>query len=184
MVLATAVYGGSFDPFGKHHEAVISWLVAESYQKIIVVPSAKHPLKNSLSPFHHRMAMATLGVKDLRTKKTLITVSDIEKTLSSRNNSPLYTYNLLVALKQKHKQPLKFAVGPDVVKEFARWRFVDQIQQEFGFIYLPENPCQDTFRLIRSTEIRQRIKAKDPTWKKYVSPSVGDYITKHKLYQD
>ena len=41
-----AVYGGSFNPFGKHHQDIVRWLIEEGgFNTVLVVPSAAHALK-------------------------------------------------------------------------------------------------------------------------------------------
>src|SRR5262245_6985484 len=91
------VFGGSFDPFHVGHRAICE-ATLPVVQRLLVVVSARPPHKVSEgiarrpSPFHHRAAMARLGIEGLpRTE-----VVEIE----NRRDGPSYTVDTLDVLRR------------------------------------------------------------------------------------
>jgi nicotinate-nucleotide adenylyltransferase len=170
------VYGGSFDPIHFGHLSMIERAIALDYT-VIIVPAYRHAFGKKSAPFAHRVRMCALALEQLQAQARLCT---IEQTLAHRTEGPVYTYDVLCALRDKLHTAPSLLIGPDVVAEWERWYRHEDIDREFGRVYLPET------RKVRSTDIRQRLQSG-------VSPhALGDftpeavirYIMAEGLYQE
>lgn len=179
-----AVYGGSFNPFGVHHQDIIRWLVEEAgFMDVIVVPAAAHALKDDLPEFLHRYNMAKLGVNDLRfgrpslPQNAQVRVSMIEMDMLTRQPAPVRTYELLTELRKGYgpQDEIKFAIGPDIPGEIHKWENVDKIEEEFGFVHLP-------IQSMRATALRGMIDEGLNAWERLIPHPVRKYIKMHGLY--
>lgn len=189
-----AVYGGSFNPFGRHHQQIIRWLVENSentFDFVLVVPAAAHALKPNLPEFVHRYNMTLLGANDLvhngcpslpYGKEVLVT--EAEMGMLRGQSAPIYTIDLLRRVKEtwgrdlgKGEPEIQFAIGPDVPAEFDKWHAVDTIQSEFGFVEVP------VFSM-RATDLRKMIRAGTSGWEHHVPTPVVNYIRMHDLYRE
>jgi nicotinic acid mononucleotide adenylyltransferase len=104
----------------------------------------------------------------------------IEATLAGGKPLPVYTYDVLCALRDKLQQAPRLLIGPDVVAEWARWYRHEDIDREFGRVCLPE------INAIRSTEIRQRLQAgaSPASFREVIPEAVMAYIVAAELYQE
>lgn len=187
MAQRIAVYGGSFNPFGKHHQEIVRWLVEEgNFNYVMVVPAAAHALKDDLVPYLHRFNMTKLGVNDLRYNGTpslpfeaTVIVSQIEMDMLRQQAGPIRTYELLKEIRKGHPgaEEIKFAIGPDIPDELSQWANVDKIEAEFGFVKLP-------IQSMRATKLRQMMAEGISAWKGHVPHAVKQYIRNQKLYQE
>ena len=172
------VYGGSFDPIHVGHLSMIERAVALGYT-VIVVPAYRHAFGKKSAPFAHRVRMCELALEacQLQEHTRLCT---IEATLAGEKPLPVYTYDVLCALRDTLQQAPSLLIGPDVVAEWARWYRHEDIDREFGRVCLPET-CP-----VRSTEIRQRLQAGvSPAMLCTVIPeAVMAYILAAGLYQE
>jgi len=188
-----AVYGGSFNPFGKHHQDICRWLIEEAgFTTVMVVPAAAHALKGDLPDFLHRFNMAKLGVNDLCWNGTptlpytsSVQVLTTEQDMLRSKAPPIYTLDLLREIKKGHGTPfskdedpaeIKFAIGPDIRAEFPKWKGVDEIEKEFGFVDVP------VFSM-RATDLRNMIADGTSLWKRHVPHAVVQYIERNGLYK-
>jgi len=186
MTRRIAVYGGSFNPFGCHHQDIVRWLAEEEgYRDIIVVTAAAHALKEGLPEFIHRHNMAKLGITDLQfgrpslPQKTQVRASMIEMDMLTRQPAPVRTYELLKEISKGYgpQDEIKFAIGPDIPGELHKWENVDKIEEEFGFIHLP-------VQSMRATKLRGMIGEGINAWERLVPHPVRKYIKMHGLYQE
>jgi len=187
-----AVYGGSFNPFGKHHQDIIRWLIEEAgFSTVLVVPAAAHALKDDLPEYIHRYNMAHLGAVDLNFARPSlpfgsdVKATNIEGTMLQKHKPPIYTYDLLKEItewygqvfdKSQEAPEFKFAIGPDVRDEFDKWKGIEDIEREFGFVDVP------VFSM-RATNLREMIASGSDLWKRHVPLAVAGYIQRHGLYQ-
>jgi len=187
-----AVYGGSFNPFGRHHQDIIRWIIEHAgFNNVLVVPSAAHALKHDLLPFHHRYNMARLGVQDLvvnglpsLSRESSVQVLTVEMDMLREQAAPIYTYDLLRTIQRGWGQDLgqgaaeiRFAIGPDIRAEFPQWHHVAEIEREFGFIDIP-------IQAIRASHVRNMIRQGLESWRRHVPPQVAWYVGTHRLYRD
>jgi nicotinate-nucleotide adenylyltransferase len=176
MTATIAVYGGSFSPFGSHHLDVVRHLGRhELADRVIVVPSAAHALKGRTFPFEHRLNMARLALQE--TGLILPTeASSVEMHMLQRQAGPIFTIQLLRHLQQTHPDAqLRFVIGPDIIAELDRWKYVDDIRRDFGFIQAPDMG-------IHSSSIREMLVQGVPAWERHVPQPVADYVRMHGLY--
>jgi len=180
-----AVYGGSFNPFGVHHQDIVRWLVEEGgFTEVIVVPAAAHAIKEDLPEFLHRYNMTKLGITDLQfgrpslPQNSQVRVSTVEMDMLTRQPAPIRTYELLKELREGYhpKDEIKFAIGPDIPDEMHKWENVDKIKKEFGFVHLP-------VQSMRAAALRGMIGENLNAWERHIPHPVRKYIKMHGLYQ-
>jgi nicotinate-nucleotide adenylyltransferase len=145
-----AMYGGSFDPMHFGHLSIIERAVALDYV-VIVVPAYRHAFGKQSVPFTHRVHMCALALQT-GAFQGHVRLCTIEQTLA-QGPTPVYTYEVLCALRNKLQATPCLLVGPDIVNEWQRWYRHEAIDQEFGRLCLPVTVS------IRSTEIRQLLHA-------------------------
>jgi nicotinate-nucleotide adenylyltransferase len=173
-----AVYGGSFNPVHYGHLSIVERAITMGYE-VLMVPAYRHAFGKQSAPFEHRVRMCELALHDCGLQQHA-RVCAIEATLAHDNDMPVYTYDVLCALRDRlHAAPC-LLVGPDIAAEWPRWYQHDAIDHEFGRVSLPMT--QD----IRSTDIRQRLAAGAPPASLQTSmpEPVCAYITLHTLYRD
>jgi nicotinate-nucleotide adenylyltransferase len=172
------VYGGSFDPIHVGHLSMIERAVALGYT-VIVVPAYRHAFGKKSAPFAHRVRMCELALEACQLQKHT-RLCTIEATLAGKKSLPVYTYDVLCALRDTLQQAPSLLIGPDVVAEWARWYRHEDIDREFGRVCLPET-CP-----VRSTEIRQRLQAGVPPamLRTVIPEAVMAYILAAGLYQE
>jgi nicotinate-nucleotide adenylyltransferase len=146
-----AMYGGSFDPIHYGHLSMIERAVALGYE-IIVVPAYRHAFGKKSAPFLHRIRMCELALQACQLQDHT-SLCQIEQTLARGRHVPVYTYDVLCALRDRLPAPPRLLVGPDIAAEWQRWYRHQRIDQEFGRLTLPIT------RAVRSTEIRRRLRA-------------------------
>lgn len=171
-----AVFGTSSNPFCLHHGQCVRWLIDGGFDLVLVVPSAAHALKTDLPSFHHRLALARAGVESLALPGR-VEVTDLEHGLAVRGGV-VYAYDLLRAVRARWGADfaeIKFSIGPDIPAELHRWKFVAEIEREFGFVHTPSFGHH-------ATEARRKIANGDPSWRDLVSSSVAEYIERHEIY--
>jgi nicotinate-nucleotide adenylyltransferase len=170
------MYGGSFDPIHMGHLSVVERAMTLGYH-ILVVPAYRHAFGKRSEAFAHRARMCELALQDCHLQ-THARVCTIEQTLSRAENAPIYTYDVLCALRSHLRQPPRLLVGPDIADEWVRWYQHDAIDREFGRL-----PMSMTLA-IRSSTLRQQLHggAALNTLVSYLTPSVRAYIASHKIY--
>lgn len=181
-----AVYGGSFNPFGNHHQDIIRYLIEDAgFKTVYVVPAAAHALKEDLIEYVHRWNMTKLGVNDLLHNgvpslpfESDVRVSLLEMDMLREQPPPIRTYDLLKRIRQGQLDPnteIKFAIGPDIPDELHQWAHVDKIEAEFGFAEIP-------IQSMRATKLREMMREGIDSWKRHVPFMVRRYIEMHQLY--
>ncbi len=160
------VYGGSFNPFGRHHYAATAWIAADTkVDRILIVPSAAHASKTYSASFDLRCSIIEASLP----RDPLIQLERIEgRMLENGHEGPIYTYDMLKALQAElggvERAPnIQFAIGPDLLHETPKWYLGPKVAEEFGFYPLPDAGPG------RSTTIRNLIAANDSNWKRYLT---------------
>jgi nicotinate-nucleotide adenylyltransferase len=190
------VFGGSFDPFHLGHRAICE-AALDVVQRVLVVVAARPPHKagaRELSPFHHRVAMARIGVEGLPRLEVL--------ELENRRAGPSYTIDTLEVLARIYPPGTRFrlVLGADSLHEFPMWRSWEAILERADLIVAarpgsdveppPEfegrNAPIEVLTMVpvaaSSTEIRARVAGR-ASIDGLVAPSVAAYIRDHALYQ-
>lgn len=172
-----AVYGGSFDPIHYGHLSMIERAIELDYE-VIVVPAYRHAFGKKSAPFAHRVRMCELALQD-RQLQAHTRLCQIERTLAQESSAPVYTYDVLCALRDHLQMAPRLLVGPDIAAEWKRWHRHDAIDREFGRL------CLSMTHAIRSTDIRQRLRAGGPpeSLRGVMPAAVVAYIMAEGLYR-
>lgn len=193
------IFGGSFNPPHIGHSILAENIREQLYlDKVIFIPSGKHPLKDdiSISDAEHRLNMARLAFED----DEHFEVSDIEirKAKEGKTNYTVDTLIELYNLYQKDFIKLYLIIGIDNLIDFPRWKdpnklflisevivmnrpgyLVQDVQDEFArkarYLSVP-------MLEISSTDIRNRIK-ENKSVKYILKQEVENYVINNKLYK-
>ncbi len=125
-----AIYGGTFNPVHKEHFNIVQNIKKEfRFDKIIVVPTYKTPLKDgySLADEKDRLKMLKIAFRAL----PFVEISDFE--LLKKGLS--YTYETLEHLKSENpKDQLFFVMGIDSLVGFDKWKNPEKIVENASII--------------------------------------------------
>jgi nicotinate-nucleotide adenylyltransferase len=188
--LRIGVLGGTFDPIHLGHLAAAGEAASVlSLDRVLVVPTAGHPLKEGreeASPTH-RFAMATLAVEG----DPLLEASrvDIDR------GAPTYTIDTLTDLRTLNPTAeWYFITGADALARLGEWRDSDRLRSLATFVGVTRPGYRwvgslDEITLVEvpgfevsSTDVRRRVRTGQPI--RYLVPgAVADYIDVHSLYR-
>jgi nicotinate-nucleotide adenylyltransferase len=161
------ILGSAFDPPHHGHADTISQHI-DNFDKILLVPSYKHPFGKVMRPFDYRLTLTALFSKQFPENKVL--VSDIEKHINNGDN-PIYTYHVLNALQEKYPEcNLSFMIGPDNEEVFDKFYRSNDIQVNWGLVVAEERS------LIRSSKVRPLI-TKDKQNEEKIESMVGKLVS-------
>jgi nicotinate-nucleotide adenylyltransferase len=189
------VFGGSFDPWHVGHRAIAE-AALKAVSRLLVVVAARPPHKAGArepTPFHHRVALARLGVEGLPRTEVL--------ELEGRREGPSYTVDTLEQLRRLYPPGTVFhlILGADSYQELPMWHDWEGILERADLL-VAARPGADlepppefegrnapVVRLdvsphpVSSTEVRSRIaRGKGPG--DLISPAVAAYVRDHALY--
>jgi nicotinate-nucleotide adenylyltransferase len=110
-----AVFGGSFNPPHVGHVLACAFVLAtQDVDRLLVVPTYRHPFAKPLAPFADRVAMCELAMGWLQG----VDVSRVEEELGGESRT-LRTLEHLAA--QHPDWQLHIVIGADVLAESPRW---------------------------------------------------------------
>ncbi len=187
------ILGGTFDPIHKGHLALAHAALSElCLDQMLFVPVLKHPFKSVnaiIASAEHRLLMTHLAVEG----EPRFLVSDCE----IKRGGVSYTVDTLRELSRQYPKPneLFFITGGDWGKDLNTWKDIDTIlmlaqfvvasRPGFDLTKLPKRVSRLEFEPldIAASEIRRCIKRGEIP-NDWLSRSVLDYISLHRLYQD
>jgi nicotinate-nucleotide adenylyltransferase len=110
-----AVFGGSFNPPHVAHVLAATFVLAtEDVERLLVVPTYRHPFAKALAPFDDRVAMCEAALGWLPG----VEVSRVEEALGGDS----LTLRTLERLRDEHPEwELRLVVGADVLAETSKW---------------------------------------------------------------
>ncbi|MBI5732541.1 nicotinate-nicotinamide nucleotide adenylyltransferase [Candidatus Jorgensenbacteria bacterium] len=196
-----AIYGGSFNPPGLHHEEIVKRL-AGLFDKVLIVPCGSRPNKplNVISG-EHRKAMTELAFTNGVINRIEFDFTDLD----SNEFTPTYDLHERYQ-KQFPDAELWYVVGGDIVKggttyesEIQKtWKRGDEVWRTLNFVVITHENCvirksdlppsaysiELTSSVLkgRSTLIRERITQGQPI-DGLVSSKVAEYIQSNSLYR-
>lgn len=181
----TLIYGGSFNPPHMGHQlACLYGLESLLADALWVVPVYQHPFGKDLVDFEHRVKMCELMTEPLGKRAS---VNTIEKELQS----PVRTFELFTALKQKYPQKsFAMLMGSDLLAERERWYRFEDLQNLVKIVVVGRggfeaDPSQEAFDVelpkVSSRDIRERL-GLGSSIRGLVPATIQDYLLRSALY--
>jgi nicotinate-nucleotide adenylyltransferase len=185
------LFGGSFDPV--HHGHLIVAQVAREalgLDGIRFVPAREQPFKQGRhrSSADHRAAMLNLAIAGSPG-------FELER-LELDRPGPSYTVNTLRELRVREPQEqLVLLLGADAAADLSAWKEAARIPElarvvvfaRPGSLVPASGAISEVIEVptidISATEIRRRVSRGQPI-RYWVPDSVGEYISRHRLYLD
>ncbi len=117
------VFGGAFDPPHAGHVLLVAYALSVApIDRVLVVPTFRHPFGKAMAPYDDRIAMCELAFAPLPGAR----VSRIEQELGGDS----YTVLTLEALHARSPGvSWRLLVGADVLPDTPRWRAWDRVSQ-------------------------------------------------------
>lgn len=153
----TAIFGGSFNPPHMAHVLALSVVLARfDVERILVVPTYRHPFAKPLVAYDDRVRMCELAMGFL----PRVEVSRVEERLGGESR----TLRTVEHLREEHPSwSLRFVMGADLVAESSKWHGFDRIEElapplvlgRVGVTY--EGAPKPILPAISSTEVRALI---------------------------
>jgi nicotinate-nucleotide adenylyltransferase len=178
-----AIFGGSFNPPHVAHVLAIAWVLAsEEVDRVLVVPTYRHPFAKSLAPYDARVRMCELAVDWL----PRVQVSRVEEELGGESLT-LHTLEHLAAAHPEWR--MRLVMGADLMLEADKWYRFDRVRElappivlgRVGFAV--DGAPSAVLPGVSSTEIRAKLAAGQ--WDELaalVPRSVLAYLREHDLY--
>ena len=171
-----ALFGGSFDPPHRAHVQIVEYLLRQDdCDEVWVLPSFRHPQKQTEASFEQRLAMCQLAFQDLGPK---VQISDWEKQSSG------FTVGLLEQLHQRFPEHRWILVlGSDLRTQISSWKEPERMQKLAELRFLPRSvDASGIFSPEQSREIRQKIRS-GQSIRDLVPAAVENFIYEHSLYE-
>ena len=117
-----AIYGGSFNPPHLAHVLAVTVVLAtEEVDRVLVIPTYKHPFAKPLAPYDDRVEMCALAMGWL----PRVEVSRVEEELGGESR----TLRTLEHLRAGHPDwSMRLVMGADLLVEAPRWFRFDAIR--------------------------------------------------------
>ena len=194
------IFGGTFDPIHNGH-LIACRTVAEGLgiDKVILIPSGKHPYKHDITPAKDRMNMTILATEN----EPLFEICDCEF------NREGYSYSADTAVWIKEElcrkmEEVYWMIGEDNVTQIPKWHKAEKFVEEVRFAVANRKTSQKIFdgtdeekaimdRMhieyvetpiieISSSMVRERLKNKQSV--KYLVPDAVEwYIRERGIYE-
>ncbi len=120
--MRVAIFGGSFNPPHVGHVLAAAYVLAcAPIDRVLVVPTFRHPFGKPLTDFDDRVAMCRLAFADLPRAE----VSDVEATLGGAS----LTVRTLAHLQAANPSwRMRLVVGADVLAELSSWSEPERVR--------------------------------------------------------
>jgi nicotinate-nucleotide adenylyltransferase len=151
------IFGGSFNPPHLSHMLALAVVHARfDVERLLVIPTFRHPFAKSLAPYEDRVKMCELAMGWL----PRVEVSRVEEELGGESR----TLRTVEHLRSKYpNKPLRLVVGADIMLESAKWFGFERIVEiappivlgRVGVDYPGAPP--PVLPAISSTEIRAKL---------------------------
>ncbi|RRJ82548.1 NUDIX domain-containing protein [Aestuariirhabdus litorea] len=180
------ILGSAFDPPTRGHIDLLQQAAPE-FDRILLVPSARHAFGKRCQPMSHRIAMLE-ALLDPLSLDCELEICTLEQHMAERSEQPVYTYDLMEALEQQliPSHPdlrLCFIRGPDNAhpKVWSKFHRAQEIEQRWQLFTAEERTP------VRSTSVRELLgQAGDPdpqALRALVPDAIADYLLAHHLYR-
>lgn len=209
-----AVFGGSFNPVHFGHMGIVSGLVKQRYDKVIVMPAFVSPFKDTETAvdFEQRDEMLRLAFMSflfdisvnavavaefIRTDRLII--SDIE----TKRKGVSFTYETVNSLKEQYPDAaFDFVIGEDCLPSLKNWKNFDKLKKMTDFLIVKRGHSKNYDVLLeelKAAGANLRIAGFDTPdisssfvrilnafgrASEAVPQSVADYIKENKLYRE
>lgn len=119
--LSVAVFGGSFNPPHIGHLLAVNYVLAcMPIDRVLVIPTFRHPFSKSLASFEDRLTMCKLAFAEV----AQVDVSALEQELGGES----VTVRTLESLHAAYPHwKLHLIVGSDLVPEMERWALPNRV---------------------------------------------------------
>jgi nicotinate-nucleotide adenylyltransferase len=190
--LATvAIFGGSFNPPHVAHVLAVAWVLAtQDVERVVVVPTYRHPFAKALAPYEDRLRMCELALRDCWDASSAspprVEVSRVEEALGGESR----TLRTLEHFREAHPDwSMRLVMGADLLLEADKWYRFDRIQElapplvlgRVGFRALGAPTA--VLPPVSSTEVRAKIAAGDWNALEALVPrSVLAYVKARHIY--
>jgi len=118
-----AIFGGSFNPPHVGHLLAATYVLAcTPVDRVVVVPTYRHPFQKPLAPFDDRLAMCRHAFAGMAN----VEVSDVEKMLGGES----LTVRTLEHFASVHPHwRMRLVIGADVLNELPTWTRPDRVRE-------------------------------------------------------
>jgi nicotinate-nucleotide adenylyltransferase len=179
------VFGGSFNPPHLAHVLALAVVVARfRVERILVIPTYRHPFAKALAPYEDRVQMCELAMGWL----PRVEISRVEEHLGGESR----TLRTVEHLRERYpSSPLRLIMGADLVLESPKWHGFARIAElappivlgRAGVDYQGAPPA--VLPAISSTEVREAIAgARWSDLEPVVPREVLAYVRRRGLYGD
>jgi nicotinate-nucleotide adenylyltransferase len=183
MTSRVAIFGGSFNPPHIGHSLACALLLSvEDVDRVVVVPTFRHPFAKALAPFDDRLTMCELAMGWIPG----VDVSAVEAELGGESRTLL----TLEHVSRAHPDwQLRLVIGADILAEAHRWYGFEAISSLAPPIVLGRAGVEASgagpavLPDISSTQVRALIAAE--AWlelRSLVPRRVLDYVRARGLY--
>jgi len=128
----TLLFGGTFDPIHNGH-LIISTKVAEQmkFNKVILIPSARPPVKEDVADIEMRYSMIECSIGD----NPLFKVSDCEFNCEYREGKPSYTIDTVNYFKNELGfTDIYWLIGDDNFSDLPNWHKIKELIKLCTFV--------------------------------------------------